>query len=86
MIRPDMSPTEIYDEVSRDAYGESPYPFTPFDHIYFWAGVLITVLWVIVICMGLGFMWAKHGHTVMPVVDQLLLAVRTTVATLAGWR
>ena len=60
-----------------DAYGESPYSFTPFDHIYFWAGVLVVIAWVSAIGIGAGYLWAKHG----PAIGH---AVRTTFKWLAG--
>lgn len=58
-------------------YGESPYSLTPFDHIYFWAGVLVVIVWVIVLGMGAGYLWAKHG----PAIKH---AVSTTFNWLAG--
>ncbi len=68
-----MSRHDPYD----DAYGESPYEFTPLDHIYFWAGVLAVIAWVIALGIGAGYLWTKHG----PAISN---AVRTTFAWLAG--
>ena len=72
-----MSRPDAYDD-AYDTYGESPYDFvTPFDRIYFWAGILIIIFWVITLGMGAGYVWAKHG----PAIGH---AVRTTFSWLAG--
>ena len=72
-----MSRHDPYDDAYSDWSNDSPYTFTPFDHMYFWAGVLVIILWVIALGIGAGYLWAKHG----PAIGH---AVRTTFKWLAG--
>lgn len=77
MSQPTNRPDPYDDAYGREGYGESPYNFTPFDHIYFWSSVLAVIAWVIVLGVGAGYLWAKHGTAISH-------AVRTTLALLLG--